>query len=84
MTRAMPEATSGENNNATATSAPRGEPAGRDVGVAHVPAIEIQISEQEHQQGRGQDRLARSAPNRSASPTTSRDTLPRNRKSMPI
>ena len=38
------------------------EPAGRDMGVAHVPAIEIQISEQEHQQRCGKDRLAGRAP----------------------
>ena len=38
------------------------EPAGRDVRIAHVPAIEIEIGEQEHHQRRGEDRLARGAP----------------------
>ena len=42
--------------------AKKDEPAGRDMGVAHVPAVEVEVGEQEHQQGRGQDRLARGAP----------------------
>ena len=42
--------------------AEEGEPADRDVGVAHMPAAEIEIGEQEHQQRRGQDRFARRAP----------------------
>ena len=60
--RAMPEATAGEYS-ATATSAPRNasQPSG-DVGVAHVPAIEVEIGEQKHQQRRRQDRFARCAP----------------------
>ena len=60
--RAMPEATAGENS-ATATSAPRKrEPADGDVRIAHVPAIEIEIGEQKHQQRGGEDRFAGSAP----------------------
>ena len=39
-----------------------GEPPQGDVGVAHVPAAQIEIGEQEHQQRRGQDRLAGRAP----------------------
>jgi hypothetical protein len=38
------------------------EPADGDVGVAHVPARQIEIGEQEHQQRRRQDRLAAGAP----------------------
>src|SRR5262245_24777043 len=33
------------------------EPRRRDVHVAHVPAVEVEIGEQEHQQGGGQDGL---------------------------
>ncbi len=39
-----------------------GEPADGDVRVAHVPAVEVEIGEQEHHQRRRQDRLARCAP----------------------
>ncbi len=39
-----------------------GEPADRDMGVADVPAVEVEIGEQEHDQRRRQDRLARRAP----------------------
>ena len=42
--------------------AEEGEPAHRDVGIAHMPAAEIEIGEQEHQQGRGEDGFARRAP----------------------
>ena len=42
--------------------AEEGEPADGDMRVAHVPAVEVQISEQEHQQRRRQDRFARRAP----------------------
>ena len=42
--------------------AEEGEPADGDVGIAHMPAAEIEIGEQEHQQRRGQDRFARRAP----------------------
>ena len=42
--------------------AEEGEPAQRDVRVAHVPAAEIEIGEQEHQQRRRQDGFARRAP----------------------
>ena len=42
--------------------AQRYEPDHGDVGVAHVPAVEVQIGEQEHQQRRRQDRFARRAP----------------------
>ncbi len=38
------------------------QPADGDVGVAHVPAVEIEVGEQEDEQGGGQDRLARGAP----------------------
>ena len=40
----------------------RGQPGDGDVGVAHVPARQIEIGEQEHQQRRRQDRLAAGAP----------------------
>ena len=40
----------------------RGEPGDGDVGVAHVPARQIEIGEQEYQQRRRQDRLAAGAP----------------------
>ena len=60
--RATPEATAGLNT-AIAVSAPRNtQPASRDVRIAHVPAIEIEVGEQEHDQRRGEDRLARGAP----------------------
>ena len=42
--------------------AEEGEPAHRDVGIAHMPAAEIEIGEQEHQQGRGEDGFACRAP----------------------
>ena len=42
--------------------AEEGEPADGDVGVAHVPAVEVEIGEQEHQQRRREDRFARRAP----------------------
>ena len=42
--------------------AEEGEPADGDVGVAHVPAVEVEIGEQEHQQRRRQDRFAGRAP----------------------
>ena len=42
--------------------AEEGQPADGDVGIAHMPAAEIEIGEQEHQQRRGQDRFARRAP----------------------
>ena len=42
--------------------AEKGEPADRDVRIAHVPAVEIEIREQKHQQCRRQDRFARGAP----------------------
>ena len=38
------------------------EPADGDVGIAHVPAVEIEIGEQEHQQRSRQHRLAGRAP----------------------
>ena len=38
------------------------QPADGDVRVAHVPAVEVEIGEQEHQQRRGEDRLAGGAP----------------------
>ena len=40
----------------------RGEPGDGDVGVAHVPARQIEIGEQEDQQRRRQDRFAAGAP----------------------
>jgi hypothetical protein len=39
------------------------QPADGDMGITHVPAVEIEIGEQEHQERRRQDRLARGAPN---------------------
>ena len=42
--------------------AEKGEPADGDVRVAHVPAVEVEIGEQEHQQRGRQDRFARCAP----------------------
>ncbi len=42
--------------------AEEGEPADGDVRVAHVPAVEVEIGEQEHQQRRRKDRFARRAP----------------------
>ncbi len=42
--------------------AEEGQPADGDVGIAHMPAAEIEIGEQEHQQRRRQDRFARRAP----------------------
>ena len=42
--------------------AEKGKPADRDVGIAHMPAAEVEIGEQEHQQRRGQDRFAGRAP----------------------
>ena len=38
------------------------EPPQRDMGIADVPAIQVEIREQEHQQCRNQDRFARGAP----------------------
>ena len=38
------------------------QPTGGDMGVAHVPAIEVEVGEQEDQQGRRQNRLAAGAP----------------------
>ena len=38
------------------------QPADGDVCIAHMPAVEVQIREQKYQQGRGQDRFARRAP----------------------
>jgi hypothetical protein len=38
------------------------EPERRDVRIAHVPAVEVEIGEQEHHQGGGEDRFARRAP----------------------
>ena len=40
----------------------RGQPGDGDVGVAHVPARQIQIGEEKHQERRRQDRLAAGAP----------------------
>ncbi len=40
----------------------RDQPGDGDVGIAHVPARQVQIGEQEHQQRRRQDRLAAGAP----------------------
>ena len=60
--RAMPEAISGENSATADQRAEEGEPADGDMGVAHVPAVEVEIGEQEHQQRRRQDRFARRAP----------------------
>ncbi len=39
-----------------------GEPARREVRITHVPAAEIEIGEQKHDQRRGEDRFARRAP----------------------
>ena len=38
--------------------AQEGEPGQRDMGIADVPAVEVEIGEQEHQQRRGEDRFA--------------------------
>ncbi len=38
--------------------AEEGQPAERDVRIAHVPSVEIEIGEQEHQQGGGQNGFA--------------------------
>ena len=40
----------------------RDQPGDGDVGIAHVPARQVQVGEQEHQQRRRQDRLAAGAP----------------------
>ena len=58
----MPEAISGENSATADQRAEEGEPADGDMGVAHVPAVEVEIGEQEHQQRCRQDRFARRAP----------------------
>ena len=42
--------------------AEKGEPADGDVGVAHMPAVEIEIGEQKHQQRCREDRFARRPP----------------------
>ena len=42
--------------------AEEGQPSHGDVGIAHMPAAEVEIGEQEHQQRRGQDRFAGRAP----------------------
>ena len=42
--------------------AEKGEPADGDVRVTHMPAVEIEIGEQEYQKRRGENRFARSAP----------------------
>ena len=42
--------------------AEEGQPADGDVGITHMPAAQIEIGEQEHQQCRRQDRFARRAP----------------------
>ena len=77
--RAMPEATAGENS-ATATSAARNsQPAERDVRVAHVPAIEVEIGEQKHQQRRREDRFAGGAPDALGARPTCRTPCPRSR-----
>ena len=60
--RAMPDATAGENKRDRHQRAEEGEPAERDVDVAHMPAIEVEIREQEHQQRGGQDGFAGGAP----------------------
>ena len=43
--------------------AQEGEPYDGDVGIAHMPAVEIEIGEQKDDKRRGKDRFARSAPN---------------------
>ncbi len=43
-------------------SGEEGEPGHGDMGVTYVPAVEVEVGEQEHHQGRRQDRLARGTP----------------------
>ena len=40
----------------------KGKPAERDVGISHVPAVEIEVGEQKYDQGGCEDGLARRAP----------------------
>ena len=58
----MPDAIDGSNSATRDQHGEERQPADGDVGVAHVPAVEIEIGEQEHQQRRRQDRLAGGAP----------------------
>ena len=60
--RATPEATAGLNTASRGERAEKHQPERRDVRVAHMPAIEVEVGEQEHDQRGGEDRFARRAP----------------------
>ena len=64
-------------------SAQKGKPGNRHMGIANVPAVEIEIGEQEHQQGCGQNRLA-GCPPHPFGPADMSNTLPQKPKSIPI
>ena len=59
--RATPDATGGSMTASADQRAEEHQPEGRDVAVAHMPAVEIEIGEQEDQQRRGQHRLGAGA-----------------------
>ena len=82
--RAMPEATAGSNTRDRDERAEKREPADGDVRVAHVPAVEIEIGEQEHQQRGREDRFAARRARCARRPADMSNTLPQNPKSMPI
>ncbi len=60
------------------------EPADGDVRVAHVPAVEVEIGEQEHQQRRRPGSLRRTRARSARRPADMSNTLPQKPKSMPI
>ena len=59
--RATPDATGGSMTASPHQRAQEHQPEGRHVAVAHVPAIEVEIGEQEDQQRRGEHRLGAGA-----------------------